>query len=231
MFDEYNGFLLAQLQSMDHSWWLLIGAFFAGLLASLSPCVYPLIPITVASLAPKGHSQAKHIRNAAYYCLGFALLYASLGLLAALTGQLFGQVASNPWLQIGFANLLLYMALVIKGWARLPSLPFEQSNHQHHTFLMGAVSGLVAAPCTSPVLAALLLFAAEQQQAWLGAGLLFSFALGMSALLFAIGVSSHLLKHLPKSGKWLTLAPNLFAIMLVLVAQFYLIKAGQSIYF
>ncbi|OHU96991.1 hypothetical protein BIW53_03625 [Pseudoalteromonas byunsanensis] len=228
---EFDTYLLTLLASPSQNGWLLVIAFGAGLLASLSPCIYPLLPITIATLAPTSNNQSSALGNASLYCLGFALLYALLGLLAALTGQLFGQIASNPWLLIGFANLLLYMAAIMKGWLTLPTLPVSHSHRSHTPFVMGATSGLVAAPCTSPVLAGLLVFVAKQQQLWLGGALLFFFALGMSALLFLAGTFGQLLNRLPKSGPWLTLAPNIFALILIFMAQFYLIKAGQNLYF
>ncbi|WP_234401213.1 cytochrome c biogenesis protein CcdA [Pseudoalteromonas sp. T1lg23B] len=231
MMSEFDTYLLAQIATPHQSAWLLLVAFGAGLLASLSPCIYPLLPITIATLAPKSNNQASTLGNASLYCLGFAITYALLGLLAALTGQLFGQVASNPWLLIGFANLLLYMAAVMKGWLTLPMFPLGNANRSHTPLVMGATSGLVAAPCTSPILAGLLVVVAKQQQLWLGAALLFFFALGMSALLFLVGTFGQLLNRLPKSGPWLTIAPNIFALLLILMAQFYLIKAGQNLYF
>ncbi|MCF6437427.1 cytochrome c biogenesis protein CcdA [Pseudoalteromonas sp. MMG022] len=228
---EFNTYLLTLLTSPSLHWWLILAAFGAGVLASLSPCIYPLLPITVAMLAPKAGNQVRAVQNAALYCLGFALLYALLGLLAAQTGQLFGQVASNPWLLIGFANLLLYMAAIMKGWLTLPSLFIFNSARSRNPLLMGATSGLVAAPCTSPVLMGLLVLVANQQHVWLGGMLLFFFALGMSSLLFLAGTFSQLLARLPKSGPWLSIAPNIFALLLFVMAQFYLIKAGQNLFF
>lgn len=228
---ELETLLLSQLNVLQLSWWLLLSAFFSGVLASLSPCIYPLLPITIASLAPRNSEQQNKKRRAAYYCLGFALVYAALGWLAALSGKMFGSVASDPWVQIGFANLLLYFAAILKGWLALPNLLSNVSLSSQKPFFMGAASGLVAAPCTSPILAGLLLFVAEQQQSGFGAALLFCFALGMSALLFILGVFSHLLNVLPKSGRWLTLPPTIFALLMLFMAQYYLIRAGQALFF
>ncbi|WP_440054604.1 cytochrome c biogenesis protein CcdA [Pseudoalteromonas sp. T1lg65] len=231
MFGELETFFLTQLTQADTHWWILFIAFTCGLLTSLSPCVYPLIPITLASLRPQENKTKGVKRRAVFYCLGFALLYALLGWLAATTGTLFGQIASHPAIQIGFANLLLYFAGVLKGWLPLPVFPLLTINHQQNAFLLGAASGLVAAPCTSPVLAGLLVYVAANQDQVMGSALLFCFALGMSALLFILGVSNQLVNRLPKSGVWLNFAPNLFTILLIIMAQYYLLKAGQGLYF
>ncbi|BBN83253.1 hypothetical protein PA25_32380 [Pseudoalteromonas sp. A25] len=224
MFLEVQSLFLNQLHLSDMPWWLLLAAFFCGVLASLSPCVYPLVPITLASFGNQHHS---NISRPIYYCLGFATLYALLGWFAATTGSLFGQVASHPIVLVAFANFLLYFAAVLKGWLPLPAIPLLQFNHQPNAFLMGATSGLVAAPCTSPVLAGLLLFVAQQQHGTFAALLLFCFALGMSALLLLVAMFS---TRIPKSGPWLKIAPNIFALLLIVMAQFYLLKAGQSLF-
>ncbi|MCG7551117.1 cytochrome c biogenesis protein CcdA [Pseudoalteromonas sp. Of7M-16] len=216
--------IIGTLNSLDLNGWLIPTVFLVGLLTSLTPCVYPILPITIATFA-----QRKYTRIAPLlYCLGFALIYAGLGLAAALTGNLFGQVASNPWILLIFANILLYFAAINLGIVSLPALPNQRQQRSTMPFMAGMASALVAAPCTSPVLGALLILVASNQHPLLGAILLFSFALGMSALLLLAGTSTRLLSKLPKSGKWLSYISNFTALTLVAMAQYFLIQAGKS---
>ncbi|MBQ4839889.1 sulfite exporter TauE/SafE family protein [Pseudoalteromonas luteoviolacea] len=216
--------IIGTLNSLDLNGWLIPAVFLVGVLTSLTPCVYPILPITIATF-----SQRKSPRIAPLlYCLGFAFIYTGLGLAAALTGSLFGRVASNPWILLMFANSLLYFAAVNKGIVSLPSLPNQPQLRSTLPFIAGMASALVAAPCTSPVLGALLILVASNQHPLLGAILLFSFALGMSALLLLAGTSTRLLSKLPNSGKWLSYINSFTALILVAMAQYFLIQAGKS---
>ncbi|KZN60763.1 hypothetical protein N473_23840 [Pseudoalteromonas luteoviolacea CPMOR-1] len=216
--------ILGALTTSNINGWQIPVVFFIGLLTSLTPCVYPILPITVATFA-----QQKHPRIAPLlYCIGFAFIYAGLGFIAATTGSLFGQVASDPLVLLGFANVLLLFAAINKGLVTLPTQRFALKNTSAVPLIMGMISALVAAPCTSPILGALLIFVASAQQPLLGASLLFSFALGMSTLLLLAGTSARLLAALPKSGKWLAHINNLTALMLLIMAQYFLIQAGKS---
>ncbi|WMN58628.1 sulfite exporter TauE/SafE family protein [Pseudoalteromonas xiamenensis] len=216
--------LLDKLATAAISWWQLPLALLVGVLTSFTPCVYPILPITLATL-----TQQRHQRFAPFvYCLGFAAIYAALGFIAAWTGSLFGQVATNPWVLLVFANVLLYFAAVTKGFLTLPALPSTISNTHSAPLLMGMASALVAAPCTSPVLGGLLLYVANAQQPILGAALLFSFALGMSSLLLIAGLSTRFIAKLPKSGPWLKHITTLTALLLLAMAQYFLIQAGKS---
>ncbi|MEI5640075.1 MULTISPECIES: cytochrome c biogenesis protein CcdA [unclassified Pseudoalteromonas] len=220
----FESTLLQALSAAEANWWLVPFTLLVGVLTSFTPCVYPILPITVATL-----SQQRHIRLApVLYALGFATVYAALGFIAALTGSFFGQVATNPWVLLIFANLLLYFAAVSKGLISLPRLPNAIATGSSAPLLMGMASALVAAPCTSPVLGGLLLFVANAQQPLLGAALLFSFALGMSTLMLIAGLSTRFLHQLPKSGAWLNHITTATALILVAMAQYFLIQAGKS---
>ncbi|MDW7551018.1 cytochrome c biogenesis protein CcdA [Pseudoalteromonas peptidolytica] len=220
----FESTLLQALSSAETSWWLIPLALLIGVLTSFTPCVYPILPITVATL-----SQQRHIRLAPMlYAIGFAAVYAALGFVAALTGSFFGQIATNPWVLLIFANLLLYFAAVSKRLLPLPAFSTAFSNTASAPLLMGMASAFVAAPCTSPVLGGLLLFVANAQQPLLGGMLLFSFALGMSTLLLLAGFSTRFLDKLPKSGAWLNHITTVTALLLVAMAQYFLIQAGKS---
>jgi len=214
--------------------------FLAGVLTSLTPCVYPMIPITVAlvggeSVAADGASRRRPIVLTLAYVLGVALVYASLGLFAGLTGTIFGSVSSNPWLYFLQANVLLIAGLLMLDVfaLRIPASTLEwasrvgRGGHGTGAFAMGAVSGLVAAPCGAPVFAAVLTWVTRTQSAVLGFVYLFVFSIGMCALLVAIGVSSGTLSRLPKAGVWMVRVKRIFGLVMLAVAEYYLVKMGQ----
>ena len=140
-------------------------AFVGGLLASLSPCLYPMIPITISIVA--GSPAAPRRRQfglAAVYVAGLASVYALLGVLAGLTGSMFGTVSTNPWLYFVMANIMLAAGAMM---ADIIAVPIPASLQQRAAsmgtggrisgaFAMGAASGLVAAPCGVPTLASIL---------------------------------------------------------------------------
>ncbi len=211
--------------------------FGAGVLTSFTPCIYPMIPITAAVVAGGGAERPGRTRAlllSLTYALGLALLYATMGLVAGLTGSLFGTVASNPWVMFGIANLLLVFAL-----AMLDVIPMRAPNRllawasslrggsYPAVFLLGATSGIVAAPCGAPAFAAVLTFVATTGSPWLGFIYLFVFSIGMTALLVVVGTFSGVLAHLPRSGVWLVWIKRIAALIMIGVAQYYLIRMGM----
>lgn len=214
-----------------------VGAAFAGgLLVSLSPCVYPLVPIVSAYVGSRTRGEKTRFKSfllSLAYVIGMAAVYALLGMLAALGGGFFGQVSSSSWAQI-----LVALVLVLLGLNLLDLLPFPtwfasrpltpNSQGVGGALLLGAASGLVASPCTSPVLFGLLAYVASTQNSLFGGLLLFSFALGMGALLLAVGTFSGLLATLPKPGPWMLGIKKLLGVILLAMAVYYLINAGQA---
>ena len=210
--------------------------FAAGLATSLTPCVYPMIPITAGILGGAGATGITRRRTAiltAAYVGGLALVYALLGLLAGLTGSLFGTVASSPWAYFVTGNLLLVFGLALldvftvnlpqqlAGWAgRLGA------SSPGGAFVMGAASGLVAAPCGAPAFAAVLTFVAATGSAALGFIYLFVFSLGLTALLVAVGLSSGLLAALPAAGRWMVWVKRAGGVLLLLMAEYYFVRMG-----
>jgi cytochrome c-type biogenesis protein len=216
--------------------------FVAGLLTSLTPCIYPMIPITAAIIggqsAPSPTGEVPKRRPAVLalvYALGLALVYAALGLFAGLSGTIFGTVSSNPWLYFLQANVLLLAGLaMLNVWTvRLPTSVLQWAStagtggRLSGVFLMGAVSGLVAAPCSAPVMAAVLTWVTQTKSAFWGFIYLFVFSLGMCGLLVVIGASSGTLSRLPRAGVWMSTVKKLFGVILLGVAEYYLIKMGQ----
>ena len=217
--------------------------FMGGVLTSLNPCIYPMIPITaaivggqeVASVNGGTRSRARPILLTMTYVLGLASVYSLLGVFAGLTGTLFGTVSTNPWLYFAMANLLLLTALAMFDVIPVPvprALVERAANagtagRFSGAFVMGAVSGLVAAPCGAPIMAAVLTWVTTTQSGALGFVYLFSFSLGMCALLVLVGVSSGALARLPRSGVWMVRVKRAFGVVMLGVAQYYLIKMGQ----
>jgi thiol:disulfide interchange protein DsbD len=223
--------------------------FAAGVLTSLTPCVYPMIPITAAIVGGQnlgGPQDAATTtpprwRTAALtgaYVLGLAAVYAGLGLLAGLTGTMFGAVSSNPWAYFAMANLLMLAALSMFDVipVRLPSFLVQRAasagtgGRAAGAFVMGAASGLVAAPCSAPVMAAVLTWVSATQSAGLGFVYLFAFSLGMCALLVIVGLSAGTVSRLPRAGMWMVYVKKGFGIVMLAMAEYYLIKMGQ-VYF
>ncbi len=223
--------------------------FAAGVLTSLTPCVYPMIPITAAivggqnlggppdAVAPKPPRWRTAALTGAYV-LGLAAVYAGLGLLAGLTGTMFGAVSSNPWAYFAMANLLMLAALSMFDVipVRLPSFLVQRAatagtgGRAAGAFIMGAASGLVAAPCSAPVMAAVLTWVSATQSAGLGFVYLFAFSLGMCALLVIVGLSAGTVSRLPRAGMWMVYVKKGFGIVMLAMAEYYLIKMGQ-VYF
>ena len=211
--------------------------FAAGVATSLTPCIYPMIPITAGVLGGAGsesRSRRRTILLTLTYVLGLALVYASLGLLAGLTGTLFGTISANPWAYFAIGNLLLLFALAmldvipVSAPSRLLAWAGKVGGGSYPgAFAMGATSGLVAAPCGAPAFAAVLTFVAATKSGLLGFTYLFVFSLGMTALLVAVGLSSGTLAALPKSGRWLVVIKKVSGVILLAMAEYYFIQMGK----
>ena len=201
--------------------------FLGGLLTALTPCVYPLIPITVGLFgARKSETRGKAVLLTSAYVVGMGLVFSILGVIAARTGQAFGSLLGDPRVAIGLAILLILLASSMFGAfeVSLPSGLMQRLNSVGGAglagaFLMGSVSGFIAAPCTGPVLAALLAFVAKTQSAALGGSLLFLYALGIGVPFFLIGVFA---MRLPKGGVWMEWVKSILGIALLALAANYL---------
>lgn len=213
--------------------------FGAGLLTSLTPCVYPMIPITVSVIsgtAKEHQSKWRTLSLTLTYVTGMALLYATLGLVAGLSGTLFGSVSASPWALLAIGNLLLLFALVMFDVLPVP-VPrglMEWAGRQEGgsygaVFLLGASSGVVAAPCGAPAFAVVLTWVAATQAGLMGFVYLFVFSMGMTALLVVVGLFSGALAALPSSGKWMVWMKRAAAVIMLGVAQYYFVKAGYNL--
>jgi len=213
--------------------------FGAGVLTSLTPCIYPMIPITASVLtgtAREGQTRLRTLGLTLTYVVGMAILYASLGLMAGLSGALFGTIGASPWALLGVGNLLLLFSLFMLDVFPLP-LPrrlstwaaTREGGSYGAVFVLGATSGVVAAPCGAPAFAVVLTWVAASQAGALGFVYLFSFSLGMTAILVVVGLFSGALAALPKSGRWLVWMKKAAGILMIAVAQYYFVKAGYNL--
>jgi cytochrome c-type biogenesis protein len=210
--------------------------FGAGVATSLTPCIYPMIPITAGILGGAGATGRSRGRTAVItlaYVSGLALVYSLLGLLAGLTGTLFGTVSSNPWAYFAMANLLLVFGLAmldvvpVAAPRRLVAWAARLAGDSvGGVFAMGAASGLVAAPCGAPAFAAVLTFVAATGSAALGLLYLLAFSLGLTALLVVVGLSSGTLASLPQAGRWTAWVKRAGGVLLIAMAEYYLVKMG-----
>jgi cytochrome c-type biogenesis protein len=214
--------------------------FIAGVLTSLTPCIYPMIPITAAIVGGSsvGHAVRPRARTVVLtfaYVIGLATAYASLGLFAGLSGTIFGSVSTNPWLYFVMANLLVLASLAMLDVipVRLPSALITRAatagegGKVSGALIMGAASGLVAAPCSAPIMAAVLTWVSATKSGVLGFIYLFVFSLGMCTLLVVVGLFSGTLARLPRAGEWMVWVKRLFALIMLGVAEYYLVQMGQ----
>lgn len=211
--------------------------FLAGVGTSFTPCIYPMIPITAGILGGAGAAIRSRRRTVLYsllYALGLALVYATLGLLAGLTGTLFGTVSANRWAYLVMGNLLLIATLAmldvfsLSAPARLLAWAGRFGGQSAGSvFLMGATSGLVAAPCGAPAFAAVLTFVSATRSAGLGFLYLFVFSIGMTTVLIGVGLSAGTLAGLPKAGRWMAVVKKAAGVLILGMAEYYFVKAGQ----
>ena len=199
---------LARALSGGRVWLAFLLVFVGGILTSLTPCVYPLIPITVSIFgANESAGLFKSFLLSVIYVVGIVVTYSTLGVAVASTGAVFGQIMANPWI-VGFITLILVLlGLSMFGVFEI-RLPYAVQNRLNTVggagfagaFAMGTVGGLIAAPCTGPALAVVLTYIATTGSLLLGFWLMFTYALGMGLLFIGIGTFSGLLSALPRSS-------------------------------
>jgi thiol:disulfide interchange protein DsbD len=211
----------------------LLVVFLGGLALNLTPCVYPMITITVSYFGGAGEQRSlgRAFLSALVYCAGIVLTYSTLGLVAALTGSLFGSLLQSPVVLVGIALLLVALALSLFG---LYEIQPPQALLQRATglsskagfigvFFLGAMMGIIAAPCLAPFVVALLAFVGQTGNPWIGWWLFFVFACGLGVPYLVLGTFSGLLTRLPKSGTWMVWVKRVFGVGLVGVA-FWLVQ-------
>ncbi len=206
----------------------LLAVFLLGLGLNLTPCVYPMVPITVAYFGGIEGGTLRTLGMALSYLLGLAVIYSGLGVLAAATGKLFGEVLQRPWVWWLAAAVMVAMALSFLGLyhLRAPSfltrrLPKGGRGGPVGALLMGAFAGVVAAPCVGPATVALLSYVGITQDVGLGFALFFALALGLGSPYVALALFSQRLSRLPRTGVWTVWVERLLGFVLLGLALYF----------
>ena len=209
--------------------------FLGGVFTSLTPCIYPVIPVTVGYIgASSAKSRGRAFLLSLFYVIGIACVYSCLGAIAALGGRVFGEISVNPWTYIIVGNIFLALGLSmmdvfiiqLPGFLR-PKAASGSKKGLLGAFLVGISAGLIMGPCTAPILGAVLTYVGSRQNVILGISLLFTYALGIGLLLLVIGTFTGIAASLPKSGKWLNTVKKAFGIVLIICAQYFFVQAGR----
>ncbi len=223
-----DGFALAMKKGVLFAFFFV---FLGGILTSLTPCVYPMIPITLAVIGArtKGQTKLKSFCLSFTYVLGIAVTYSLLGVGAASTGAMFGAALANIYVVTVIAILFILMGLSMYGLFEIQAPAFIRDRLGSQqvgsgfggAFLTGLISGIVASPCIGPVLVTILTWIAQSGNKALGFGLLFTFAMGMGILLILLGTFSHMLNKVPKGGPWMEAVKFTFGTVMVAMALYY----------
>jgi thiol:disulfide interchange protein DsbD len=222
--------------AMDLSAWIaarglagtLLAVFLLGAGLNLTPCVYPLISVTIAYFGTQGHRRGARVAAlAAIYVLGITLSFSIVGVAAALSGGILGAALQRPPVLISIATLMVALSLSSFGLYQLRPpvwLMRRVSGSTYGAFgalFMGLTMGVVAAPCIGPVVLGLLMFVGSRQNVWLGFSLFFVLGLGMGLPYLALAMMAGSLKALPRSGEWLLWIERLFGFLLLGLAGYF----------
>jgi thioredoxin:protein disulfide reductase len=218
-----------------HGWamlWTLLGIFAGGMALNLTPCVYPLIPITVSYFGGQatkgGEGRGKLVVHGLCYMLGLALTNSLLGVVASLTGGLMGAMLQNPFVLIVVAGVLVFFATSLFGlWEMRLPIGLTQAAAKSYTgyfgtLFMGATLGVVAAPCIGPFVLGLLTWVASMGSPWIGFIVFFTLSLGLGLPLFILAMFSGQLEKLPRSGGWMIWVRKLMGWVLVGMAAHFI---------
>ena len=209
--------------------WTLLGVFAGGMALNLTPCVYPIIPVTISYFAGQSDRlQSRLFAHGACYVIGLAVTNSLLGVTAALTGGLMGSLLQNPVFLIAIATVLVLFAASLFGFWEM-RLPFAMTQIASRSYagyvgslFMGLTMGIVAAPCIGPFVVGLLTWVAGFGSAWLGFVVFFTLSLGLGLPLFVLALFSGQLQRLPRSGERMLWVRKIMAWVLVGMAAYYL---------
>ncbi|WP_374075308.1 protein-disulfide reductase DsbD family protein [Bdellovibrio bacteriovorus] len=210
----------------------LLFVFLAGIFTSFTPCIFPMIPITLAVLGNHSNERSRLMNfiTSCIYVLGIATTYSLLGLLAASSGGVFGATLGNPYVLSVVCIIFLAMALSMYGLYELQVPAFirnrlgtgKQKQGLGGAYLTGLFAGIVASPCVGPVLVAILTYVASTQNKMMGFLYLFVYALGLGLIFIALGLSNQLVKALPRSGAWMNSFKFILGTLMLSAFYYYL---------
>ena len=203
--------------------------FLGGLALNLTPCVYPLIPITISYFGGQaGGKKGNLIVNALFYVLGMAVTYSLLGSVAAFTGGLFGAALQIPVVLLAIAAIMVALSLSMFDLYefRLPGFLNKMAGASRRgffgTFFMGLTVGVVAAPCIGPFVLGLLTYVGDRGNVLLGFWMFFVLALGLGLPFLVLAVFSGSVNRLPRSGAWMVWVRKIFGFVLLAMAVYFL---------
>ncbi len=212
-----------------HGWammWTLLGIFVGGMALNLTPCVYPLIPITISYFGGRS-GKGKTIVHGLSYVAGIAFTNSMLGVFAALTGGLMGALLQHPFVLIIISGLLTALSLSLFGFweLRVPQGIMQAATRSHSGYLgslfMGLMMGVVAAPCIGPFVIGLLTWVASMGSPWLGFIIFFTLSLGLGLPFFFLAIFSGNIQKLPRSGEWMLWVRKLMGWILMGMAVYF----------
>lgn len=204
-----------------------IFAFLGGVMISFTPCVYPLIPVSVSYISAKSSSRFKGFILSLIYVTGIAFTYSILGLIASLTGRLFGNISSHPITYLAVGAIIAVFGFSMLDLFNLPfnakiNLPIFKEKNYFSILLLGITSGLIVSPCLTPVLGSILSYLATRKNIVYGMSLLVVFAYGMGLVFILSGTFGSILVNLPKSGKWMVYIKRAAGILLVAMGIYFI---------
>ena len=207
----------------------LLFVFLGGLALNLTPCVYPLIPITVSYFGGESETKkGKLFVHATLYLLGMSAMYSSMGLFAALTGSMFGAVLQHWSVTLLLAGVMAALSLAMFGVyeIRMPSALTEIGGKNRQgffgTFMMGLTVGIIAAPCIGPFVLGLLTFVGEKGDPLLGFSMFFALSLGLGLPFVVLAMFSGALSSLPRSGMWMVWVKQVFGFIMLTMGLYFL---------
>lgn len=231
--------LMGMKLNFDSSSYFLIFfiVFLAGILTSFTPCIFPLIPITLTLIQNNiSLGRFKSFQKTLIFVLGIAFTYSLLGLLAASTGTFFGQLLSNTYALIFISLIYFLMALSLLGafeiqfFNRLQNkISNVSTKNNFGVFAFGMLTGIFASPCVGPILIAVLTYAAQSKNMTFSFFLLFTYALGLGQIFIVLSLFSNLINKLPRSGQWLNKIKYVLAFLLILAGLFFFVPAVKSL--
>ncbi len=208
--------------------WTLLGIFAGGIALNLTPCVYPMIPITVSYFGGRsGQGQGKLLIHGLLYLGGLSATNSILGVVASLTGGLMGAMLQNPIVLVVVAGILVFFASSLFGFweLRLPGSLTSMASKSYAGYFgslfMGLTLGVVAAPCIGPFVLGLLTWVASMGSPWLGFIVFFTLSLGLGLPLFFLALFSGRIEKLPRSGEWMIWIRKLMGWVLVGMAAYF----------
>jgi thiol:disulfide interchange protein DsbD len=215
----------------ERGWLLtLLAIFVLGLALNLTPCVYPMIPVTIGYFSKQSEGRPSRVFGLALmYLLGIAVTYSLMGVVAALTGQMFGALLQNAWVLVGVAAIMVALALSLFGVYQIQAPNFIRQKVSGDSgggvlgaLSMGLVVGIVAAPCVGPVTIGLLTYVGATGNPWVGFWMFFTMSVGLGIPYVALGTFSGGLKKLPRSGVWMIWVEKLFGFAMLGLALYFI---------